>query len=138
MLHNVRTTARLLLAVIRLINGVIALFAPHMIIRRFEENGDPPVAQYALRMFGVRTILVALDLLRGAGHDRSHAIRMAPIIHASDVVAAVIAARSGLVPRGTGWLIVVISGINTLLALAMQGGENEPGSERDTQESAAR
>lgn len=122
--HNLRSVARVLLAIIRLINGVLALFAPQMIIRRFydEEAEDPAVARYALRMFGIRTILIALDLLRG-GERRSQAIRAAPIIHASDAIAAVIAARSGLVPSTTGRLIVVISTVNTLLALAMQGKE---------------
>lgn len=127
MIQNLRECARVLLALIRLINGLIGLFVPHMIIRRFNEEGeDPPVAKYALRMFGIRTILVALDLLKRPGPDRSHAIRMAPIIHASDAITAFVAARSGLVPRKTGTLIVAISAFNTLLALAMQGGSKDP------------
>lgn len=123
MAHSIRTLARLSLALIRLVNGAIGLFAPQMIIRRFDDQADDiPVARYALRMFGVRTILIALDLLRGAGPVRAQAVRVAPIVHASDLVAAAIASRSGLVPRRTGALIVVISAINTLLALAVQGG----------------
>jgi hypothetical protein len=127
-IENVRACSRVLLALIRLVNGVIGLFAPHLIIRRFNENDeDPPVARYALRMFGIRTILVALDLLRRPGPDRTHAVRMAPIIHASDAVTAALAGRSGLVPRRTATLIVAISGFNTLLALAMQGGHDDAG-----------
>ena len=68
----------------------------------------------------IRTILVALDLLRGDGVDRRHAVRMAPIIHASDTATAYFVMQSGLVPRDTGRLIVTISAINTLLSLLMQ------------------
>ncbi len=117
------TFARIALGVIRLGNGVIALVQPSIITRRFAQPGEtepPPVAVYGLRMFGIRTILVALDLLRGDGNDRRHAVRVAPLIHASDTMAAVLASQSGLVPRSTGRLIVTISAINTLLSLLMQ------------------
>ena len=121
---TLRDCARVTLAIIRLVNGAIGLFAPHLIIHRFEEDGreDPPVARYVLRMFGVRTVLVALDLLKRPGPDRAHAVRMAPIIHASDTLAAYLAAKSGMVPKRTGMLIVAISAFNTLLSLVMQGG----------------
>ena len=123
MLDKVRTTARVSLALVRLVNGLLALFAPRILTRRFdEERAAPPVAHYAFRMFGVRTVLIALDLLRRPGSTRSYAVHAAPIIHASDLVAAVAAARSGLIPKRTGQIIVAISGLNTLLALAMQGG----------------
>src|SRR5690242_19676893 len=116
-----RDYARLLLAAIRFLNGAMALIAPHLIIRRFAgETEDPPVARYALRMFGIRTILIAIDLLRQEGPERALAIRVAPIIHASDTIAALLAARSGRVPSRTGATIVTISGINTLLSLMMQ------------------
>ena len=52
--------------------------------------------------------------------DRRHAVRMAPIIHASDTATAYFVMQSGLVPRDTGRLIVTISAINTLLSLLMQ------------------
>lgn len=123
MLNKVRTTARVSLALIRLVNGVLALVAPQVLTKRFDEEHDaPPVAHYAFRMFGVRTVLIALDLLRKPGSKRSHAVHAAPLIHASDLGAAIMAARSGLVPKRTGQIIVAISGLNTLLALTMQGG----------------
>lgn len=126
-MSRIRTLARIALALIRLVNGVIGLAAPELIIRRFSEDGkdDPQVARYALRMFGVRTVLVAVDLLRPRGPERAHAVRVAPIIHASDTVAAVLAAKSGLVPEKTGRLIVAISATNTLLSLLMQGGQED-------------
>jgi hypothetical protein len=117
-----RDYARFLLAGIRFLNGAVALLAPQLIIRRFRDDADTQsVARYALRMFGIRTILIAIDLLRPEGLERSHAVRVAPIIHGSDLIAATLAARSGSVPAQTGKTIVVISGINTLLSLAMQG-----------------
>lgn len=125
--QSYRDFARMLLGLVRLINGAIALFAPQIIIGRFDEDGrDVPVTRYALRMFGVRTVLIGLDLFRGVGPKRSHAVKVAPVVHVSDTVAAVLAARSGKVARSTGALIVAISALNTLLSLAMQGGgENE-------------
>ncbi|MDZ7727030.1 MAG: hypothetical protein U5Q44_01880 [Dehalococcoidia bacterium] len=119
-----RDYARLLLGAIRLINGAIALVAPQIIMGRFDTK-DTPVAAYGLRMFGIRTVLIAIDLFRKPGPERRQAVRVAPIIHASDTVAAVIAARSGQVPSRTGMLIVAISTLNTLLALAMQGTEDD-------------
>src|SRR5690606_33414450 len=105
-----RDYARMLLGLIRLVNGAIALFAPQVIIGRFDKNGtDVPVTRYALRMFGIRTVLIALDLFRGAGPERSHAVKVAPVVHVSDTVAAVLAARSGKVAGSTGALIVAIS-----------------------------
>jgi len=131
-----RDLARLLLGAVRLINGMIALFAPQMIIGRFSEaKEDLPVARYALRMFGIRTILIALDLFREQGSRRRQAVRAAPIVHASDTVAAILAARSRHVAPRTGTLIVVISATNTLLALLMQGGDDSrehPGRAEET------
>lgn len=122
-----RDYARVLLGLIRLINGAIALFVPQIIIGRFDKAGtEAPVTRYALRMFGVRTILIALDLFRGAGSTRSHAVRVAPIVHISDTAAAFLAARSGKIAASSGVMIVVISAVNTALSLLMQGGgEND-------------
>lgn len=114
--------ARVALGSIRLTNGVIGLVAPHVITRRFTEEDapPPPAAVYALRMFGIRTILVGLDLLRPDGEARRHAMHAAPMIHASDLATAILIARSGLVPKQSGRMLVAISGLNTLLALYMQ------------------
>ena len=114
--------ARIALALIRLANGTIALVQPRIITQRFAspDQADPPqVAVYALRMFGIRTVLIALDLLRPDGPARRHAVAAAPLIHASDTAAAILVSRSGTVPRSTGRLIVTISAVNTLLSLLM-------------------
>ncbi|OAI39644.1 hypothetical protein AYO38_07265 [bacterium SCGC AG-212-C10] len=121
---NSKDYARILLAGIRLTNGVIGLFAPQMIIKRFGDD-DPQVAHYALRMFGIRTILVAFDLVRPDKEARAHAVKVAPIIHGSDLVAAILAAKSGKVSTRTSVTIVGISAVNTLLAVVMQGGKRD-------------
>ncbi|MDA0366332.1 MAG: hypothetical protein O3B31_04235 [Chloroflexi bacterium] len=74
-MHTVRELARIALGVIRLVNGAIALVARQVITGRFEQP-PPPVAVYGLRMFGMRTVPIALDLLRHDGH--SAAMRSVP------------------------------------------------------------
>lgn len=113
--------ARVLLALIRFINGSLGLVAPGIIARRL--GADPntnPATLYALRMFGIRTLLISIDLLHPDSQVRARAVRNAPIIHASDSVAAMLAARSGKLPGRTGATIVAISAVNTLLALLAQ------------------
>lgn len=112
--------ARIALALIRLFNGVIALVAPSLLVRNLgvDAKKDPAIL-YVFRMFGMRTILVAIDLLRPAGDRRMNALRQAPLIHASDATAALIAALTGL-PRRSGITIVLISSLNTVLAILAQ------------------
>ena len=118
---SVRDYARILLAGIRLFNGLAGLFVPGLLVRRLRsEPATDPVALYALRLFGIRTILIAIDLLRSDEEARAKAIRLAPVIHASDTVAAAIASRSGRVPARAGTTIVIISTVNTILSLIMQ------------------
>ena len=109
------TAARFLLGTIRIANGTVALLAPARLAERL--GADPeqsPALLYALRMFGVRTVLIGRDLLR----NDERAVRAAPFIHASDTVAAALAATSGKVPRRVGIAITAISALNTALALA--------------------
>jgi len=109
--------ARILLAAIRCVNGAGALFAPRLLLRGL--GADPaanPAALYAFRMFGVRTLIIGIQLLLGPGEVRRQALRIAPIIHASDVGAAVLA---GLPARSTR-TAAVISLVNTVLALIAQ------------------
>jgi hypothetical protein len=116
---NVTNLARVSLGLIRLTNGAIAVVAPQLITRRFMSGDPPPVAVYALRMFGIRTVLVGFDLLRTPGRERTHAARVAPIIHGSDLLSAIFVATSGRAPKEISRFIVVISGINMMLALLM-------------------
>jgi hypothetical protein len=121
MAHTVdrtRDLARILLACIRLFNGLAALLVPHALAGRLgidvEKN---PAALYVLRMFGIRTVLIGADLLLQKGDRRREALRLGIIVHASDTLAAYLASRSGKLPAKTGRMIVAISAVNTGLAL---------------------
>ena len=118
--------ARIALGSIRLINGGLALLAPQLLARRI--GIDPrttPAALYVFRMFGIRTVLIAADLLIETGERRDEAIRQAPLIHASDTAAAALAAFTGRMPGSSGLMIVVISAINTALAVYARKGLDE-------------
>jgi hypothetical protein len=100
-----------------LFNGVMALLAPKFLLRRLGVDPDTnPAALYALRMFGIRTVLIGADLLRSSGEIQSRSLRTAVVIHASDVGAALLA---GLPPRGMR-MATAISAVNTLLAILAQ------------------
>ena len=116
-----RDYARIALAGIRLFNGAAGLFAPAALFRRL--GGDPdasPGALYAFRLFGVRTIVIAGELLLPDGEIRAHALRVAPVIHASDVTAALLLATRGHLPPRQAVAVVLISAINTVLSLIAQ------------------
>lgn len=118
--------ARIALGCIRLLNGGVALIAPQLLATRL--GIDPrttPAALYVFRMFGIRTVLIAADLLIASGQRRTDAVSQAPIIHASDTIAAAIAMFSGRLPGNSGLMITLISAVNTGLALyARKGLEN--------------
>ena len=108
--------ARYALAVVRLVNGGVGLIAPHLFIGRFDpDRPASPAAIYAFRLFGVRTILIGLDLLHPARAQR--AAREGVLIHASDTVTAASLAISGAVPRKTGLVTTAISAANVALAV---------------------
>lgn len=110
--------ARIALGAIRLVNGVLGIVAPGMLIRRL--GGDPaasPAALYAFRMFGVRTVLLAVELLLSDGPLRDHVRRTAVIVHASDTTAAALGAWRRELPPRAAMTTVSISAVNTVLAL---------------------
>ncbi len=114
---GVRRHAHIVLAAIRLVNGTAALFFPHELAKRVEVDADEsPGLLYFQRMFGIRTILIALDLLT-ADRDRTvRALRTGRVIHASDATAAALAGlRGNLAPRPAA-LTTAISLVNLLLA----------------------
>jgi hypothetical protein len=113
-----RDVARILLACIRLFNGLAALLAPQVLAGRLGIDADTnPAALYVLRMFGIRTVLIGADLLLQKGERRREALRLGIIVHASDTLAAYLAGRSGKLPSNTSKMIVAISAVNTALAL---------------------
>jgi hypothetical protein len=110
--------ARITLAGIRLFNGAAALFVPATLARQL--GVDPaanPAALYALRLFGVRTVLIGAQLLLRDGGVRAHSLRVAPAIHALDASAALIAGERGQLPRRAATTAAIISTVNTVLAI---------------------
>jgi hypothetical protein len=114
-----RQGARYALAGVRLFNGTVGLFAPNLLIRRFDGDRPAiPAAINAFRLFGVRTILLGLELLTGRDEELQRALREGVVIHASDVVTAALLGLNGQVPRRTAVTTVLISATNVTLALA--------------------
>jgi hypothetical protein len=110
--------ARITLAGIRLFNGVAALFVPATLARRLGVDPDAnPAALYALRLFGVRTVLIGAQLLLRDGGVRAHSLRVAPAVHALDATAAMIAGDRGQLPRRAATTAALISTVNTVLAI---------------------
>ena len=118
-LEKVGTGARYALGVVRIVNGAIGLAAPALIMRRFGETAPEgnPAATYGLRLFGVRTVLIGLDLLRAPGEELDHALRVAPVIHASDTATVLALRRSKQLAPELARPLALISGTNTVLAL---------------------
>lgn len=109
-----------LLAGIRLLNGAAGLLAPDLLIRRFDPDRDPPspAAVYAFRLFGIRTILLGLDLLTHSGERLRDDVREGILIHGSDTATAATLGIHGHVPPRTAVLTTVISAINTALSVS--------------------
>ena len=118
-LEHYRDYARILLAGIRLFNGAAALFAPTLLARQFRDNPNSAVI-YVLRLFGVRTIIVGIELLVPDEELRASALRYAIPIHASDTLSAALAGIQGQLPSRVSIMLTAISGVNTALAIIAQ------------------
>jgi hypothetical protein len=100
------------------INGGIALIAPGVIIRRFgEEPTADNAAVYGLRMFGVRTVVLGVDLVALTGDSLRRALGQAVIIHGTDTATAALLGFSGRVKPRTAIPLTLISLTNTALAI---------------------
>jgi hypothetical protein len=120
---RVHDYARITLAGIRMFNGVAALFVPATLARRLGIDPEAnPAALYALRLFGVRTVLIGAQLLLRDGGLRAHSLRVAPVVHALDATAALIAGDRGQLPRRAATTAALISTVNTVLAIVAQKG----------------
>jgi hypothetical protein len=109
--------ARVALGAIRTVNGLAALLTPRKMLRRLGvESETHGAAIYALRMFGIRTIILGIELLFAKGARRDEALRTAVPIHASDTVSAFIAGVHRDLPRRAAVLATIISSVNTGLA----------------------
>ena len=118
-ISRTRVGARYALAGIRGFNGAAALFAPTKLAERLGvEPGTSPATLYALRLFGVRTIYAAGELLLPDGPHRRRAVRFAPVIHLSDTLTA---ATVGL-PKKSMRTTTIISAVNSVLAILIATG----------------
>ena len=118
-IETIGKAARFSLGAIRILTGGTGLLAPAMIINRFgEENPSAnPAAIYGLRLFGIRTLLLGVDLLRLHGRDLDRALRAAPIIHASDTATVLTLQRNKQLSPERARPLALISGVNTVLAV---------------------
>jgi hypothetical protein len=73
-----------------------------------------------LRLFGVRTVLIGAQLLLPDEGLRAHSLRVAPVIHAVDAAAALIAGERGYLPLRAATTAALISTVNTGLAVVAQ------------------
>lgn len=120
--------ARYALAGIRIVNGSVALIAPSVIIRRFgESSANDNAAVYGLRMFGIRTVVIGVDLLALTGAPLRRALGQAIIIHASDTATAASLGLSGQVRRPWSIALTLISAANTGLAVTAYLTERSEG-----------
>ncbi len=108
-------TARVSLAAIRFVNGAMGLAAPAVAARRIGTPEHAPL--YPWRMFGVRTVIIAAELLSRDPLVRERAVRLALPIHASDTVSAALGGVLGETSKRTSLMLTTISGTNTVLAL---------------------
>ena len=110
------TSALRALAAIRIANGALGLLAPGFLVARTSADPHSTAPYYAFRMFGIRTIVLGIDLLR-VGESQGRARNEAVLIHATDTVCAAVGAIRGDVPRSAARTTVAISAVNTVLAL---------------------
>jgi hypothetical protein len=113
-----RDAARTALAAIRIVNGTAALLAPELLLGRLgvDTTRDPSGA-YPFRLFGVRTIVIGLDLLLLSGKELQRATKLAVLIHAADTISAAVTTVRGDLPGKQGLVTIGISAVNTGLGL---------------------
>ena len=76
--------ARKTLAAIRIFNGTAGLLAPEMLLGRLGvDTTKDRSGTYPFRMFGIRTILIGLDLLLLTGDDLRRAEKLAVLIRST-------------------------------------------------------
>lgn len=116
---RIGTGARYALGAVRVVNGLLGLLAPTFIARRLgdEHPERNAAAVYGIRLFGIRTVVIGLDLLRPPGEARDRAVRAAPLIHASDTATVLTLARREVLPGQIARPLAAVSGLNTVLAV---------------------
>jgi hypothetical protein len=119
---------RVALGVIRIVNGVLALASPGFLLRRLgADDAGHPASRYALRMFGIRTILIGSDLLNSDEAIRGHALDAAIVVHACDTASAVTAGLRGDLPRRGAIMATGISALNVVLSVQARRSRSATG-----------
>lgn len=108
------------LAGIRLLNGGLALIVPNVLGARLGvSTSTSPGLGYAFRLFGVRTVLLGVQLWRAPALADNSVVRETILIHGADTAAAFAVFRLGELPRKGALLTVGISAFNTALAVLL-------------------
>jgi hypothetical protein len=68
-------------------------------------------------MFGIRTVLLGLDLLSSDAEVRRHALRASVLVHGSDTISAARAGFTKTLPPRAAVTATAISAVNVALAL---------------------
>ena len=122
--------ARFALGGIRMITGTAGLLAPAMIQQRLGDQAPDrnAAAIYGIRLFGVRTVLIGLDLFRLPAVALDSALRSAVLIHASDTATVLGLLRRKQLSPELARPLAAISGLNTALAVTAFLGHRRSGS----------
>jgi hypothetical protein len=124
---RVRENAHLALAAIRGVNGALALVAPKALAARVGVDADQsPGILYFERMFGIRTVLIALELVTGDRARTERALRVGRVIHAVDATGAALAGASGNLQRRPAVMTTAISLVNLALAIVAKPSRRRP------------
>jgi hypothetical protein len=108
------------LAGIRLVNGGLALAAPNVVGGRLGvSTTTSPGLGYAFRLFGVRTVLIGIQLWRTPPTAGNPVIHETILIHGADTAAALVVYKMGELPRKGAMLAIGISAVNTGLAVLL-------------------
>ena len=117
-----RTQAARTLGAIRLVNGAAALLTPRLMARTLRVDPDKHAPMiYFMKMFGIRTVVIGVQLLTAEREELQRAMRIGILIHASDTIAAAVAGITGRLPKRAATTGTVISMINTALAVYGSG-----------------
>ena len=117
--------ARSLLASMRLLIGVGALVAPRFGARLFGlEPERNPGLPYTMRLFAVRDAAMGAGLLRADPRDRGQWVDLGIASDASDVAAALLAGRSGALPRRAAAMCAVAATVALGLGVLARGSDS--------------
>jgi hypothetical protein len=106
------------LAGIMLVNGSLGVLAPRFLIRGLGIKPEiEPGMIYVFRMFGIRTLFLAVDLFR-VPDQRGRSLREGVLVHGTDMTAALAGAALGQLPWRQGLMVAGVSLLNTALAIA--------------------